>query len=417
MAGRDDLHSPDDAPPPDPPEPGSPSDAFAARVEASPGRGRDLNTGSSERAIDLNPYTAPIDAVEAAVVAETIDDEQPHRQEVPQPHLLWALLLVVLLVVMQIAAVIGGTLVLAAARGGVVSESDLQAMSVQLVPVATFSTVVTALLIAAVMFGHRLARKLALRGCTPLQWILVLLLLVPQSILAGEIANWAMEAIRLIDLPWLDQLNDMSWISDFSQQSWLLVFAAACLFPGVGEEIFFRGILSRGLVARHGVVLGAVLASVLFGLIHMAPAQVAGTMVIGLVLQTVFMTTRSLPAVIALHTANNAMAFVMVRHSELLPIPGYTVETPDVVSHIPPVMVAAALLLTAIVLALFYQTRTRWVTPTGGYWSPGFFATEIPPAELGARPSNDAPNPLLMVGVVLASLMLIAAVWLSVTTP
>ena len=35
--------------------------------------------------------------------------------------------------------------------------------------------------------------------------------------------------------------------------------------PAVGEELFFRGLLGRGLIARHGLVLGTCLAAALFG--------------------------------------------------------------------------------------------------------------------------------------------------------
>lgn len=395
MAEHDDSRSPED----DVPSPEQQADGIYFVEKSSPGE----LPGE-----ELNPYAPP---AEADVVSAGESLVAKTTVALPQPNLLVVLLLVILLIVMQFGFVIAGAMVLMAVRGGPVDQAEL---SIQLVPVATFSTVATGLLVALVMFREHIARKLALRGCSPLQWFLLLLLLVPQSIVAGEIANWAMELLRYLDQPWLDRLNDIGWIAQFSQQPWPVVFVAACLFPGVGEEIFFRGVLSRGLVARHGVVAGALIASVLFGVVHMAPAQVAGTIMIGLMLQMVFMTTRSLTATMALHTANNTLAFAMVQHGELLPISGYTVEVPGEVSHVPATILLAALVMTALVLALFYQTRTRWITADGGEWRPGFFATEMPPADLQARPVCNAPHPLLLAGALLSTLALAAAVWLSI---
>jgi membrane protease YdiL (CAAX protease family) len=407
MAEQDDSRPLED----DAPSPESQADEiYFVEQSSPPGDGDSAATRPGELSgEELNPYAPPVEAgVSSAgelLAAKT-------AVALPQPNLLVALLLVVLLIVMQIVFVVAGAKVLSAVGGGSLSLADL---SVQLVPVATFATVATGLLVALVMFRERIARKLALRGCTPLQWFLLLLLLAPQSMLAGEIANWAMELMRLLDQPWLDRLNDMGWIAEFSRLPWPLVFVAACLFPGVGEEIFFRGVLSRGLVARHGIVAGALITSVMFGVIHVAPAQVAGTIMIGLMLQMVFMTTRSLTAAIALHTVNNAMAFLMVQHGELLPISGYTVEVPGEVSHVPATILLAALVMTALVLALFYQTRTRWITADGGEWRPGFFATEMPPADLQARPVCGTPHPLLLAGALLATVALVAAVWLSLS--
>lgn len=354
-----------------------------------------------------NPHSPPI-------VAELVPDEPASGAKgavpLPQPNLLWALVLVFILIVAQIAATVVALIAIFVAMGRAPNAANQEMLSIQLVPVATFATLATAVLISLVMFGRRFSRKLALRGCSPFQWFLVFLLLVPQSVIAGEIANAAMEIIRLIDSPFLNSFNDMGWVAAFSRQPWPLVFVGACMFPGAGEEIFFRGMLSRGLIGRYGVIAGALLASFFFGLIHMAPAQACATFVIGLVLQTVFLTTRSLWATIVLHTANNAMAFAMVNNGEMLPIPGYTVEMPGAVTHISPLLVAAALVLSAAVLALLYQTRTRWVTASGEFWSPGFFATETPPESLAARPVNATPNLLLLAGALLGAIAFAGAV-------
>jgi membrane protease YdiL (CAAX protease family) len=251
-------------------------------------------------------------------------------------------------------------------------------------------------------------RKLAVRSCSPLQWVLVLLLIVPQSVFASQLANAVNEVLRWVDNPFLNLFNDSSWVYGFAQLPWPLVFIGGCLFPALGEELFFRGVLSRGLVAWHGVAVGSIIASVLFGLIHLAPAQALATIVIGLVLQFVFLTTRSLLAPILVHLLNNSMAFLMVHHGMLFPVPGYTDER---FHHVPLLVVLAALGLTAAILALLYQTRTRWQLPDGSQWQPGFFPTEAPPRELAARGVNRAPSVLLTIVAVLALAAFAAALY------
>jgi membrane protease YdiL (CAAX protease family) len=255
------------------------------------------------------------------------------------------------------------------------------------------------------LMRRQLGRKLALRRFSPWQCLLVLLLLVPQAVVASELANLVHEVVRWIDSPFLDQLNDMSWVESFAKQPWPLILLGACVFPALGEELLFRGVLSRGLIAWHGVMAGSIFASVLFGLMHLVPAQAVATIVIGLVLQLVFLCTRSLWAPILLHLLNNAMAFSAVRFGSVIPLPGFTVDA----EHIPPLVVLAALLASVALLGLLLQTRTRWQLPDGSEWSPGFFPTESPPVGLNAQPVSRAPSLLLSaVTVVLLATFVVA---------
>jgi hypothetical protein len=344
---------------------------------------------------EANPYEPPL-AAELLTDVDAGGFEQPKPTDIPrpQPHLGWSLLLVFLAMAVQMfvglfAAVL--FVIVAAILGGNLQELDElgDELTSVLIPAATGTMLLTAVAIAWVMMRNQLGRKLALRGCTPWQWLLVLLLLVPQSVLANELANVVMDVVRAINHPLLDVWNDMSWVEGLAQQNWLLVLVGACVFPALGEEILFRGVLSRGLVAHHGVLAGSIFASVLFGLMHVAPAHALATIVIGMVLQLVFLTTRSLWAPIVLHFLNNAMAFTVVHFGEQIPIPGFTVDSAN---HIPPLVVVTALLATIALLGLLYQSRTRWLLPDGTEWSPGFFATEAPPAELEAQPICRAPT-------------------------
>jgi hypothetical protein len=85
---------------------------------------------------------------------------------------------------------------------------------------------------------------------------------------------------------------------------------AVGLGPGVVEEIWCRGFLGRGLTARYGLVLGVILTSIIFGLLHCSLTYAIPTACMGLYLHFVYLTSRSLWISILLHTLNNSAAIV-----------------------------------------------------------------------------------------------------------
>jgi membrane protease YdiL (CAAX protease family) len=80
---------------------------------------------------------------------------------------------------------------------------------------------------------------------------------------------------------------------------WVRWIGASVVAP-FGEEIFFRGLLLRGMLTRHGRTTAIVLSSVLFGLLHAHPYRFVLAMVLGLHLGWWFERTRNLlPCVVA----------------------------------------------------------------------------------------------------------------------
>src|SRR5262249_38368084 len=180
-----------------------------------------------------------------------------------------------------------------------------------------------------------------------------------------------------------------------ARQPFALVLILGCVFPAIGEELFFRGFLSRGLIAKHGVVLGSIVASALFGLMHIEPAQVVGTAVLAITFQVAFLSAKSLWAPILLHLLNNATAFTLMR---LINDPrSREVLGVDDTALLPPMLVAAALAAVLAICWLFWETRTRWVLPDRQIWSPGYITAEMPPPHLGARARLTTPHILAVV--------------------
>src|SRR5207253_3949551 len=76
------------------------------------------------------------------------------------------------------------------------------------------------------------------------------------------------------------------------------------LGPGLGEELWCRGFLGRGLVGRYGMIGGVVLTSFFFGLLHVEPRQAAAVALMAIVLHLAYLATRSFWVPVLLHTMN-----------------------------------------------------------------------------------------------------------------
>lgn len=288
---------------------------------------------------------------------------------------LWCSLLFVVQIAVAIGLVIVALIVVIAQNQGPLDQSKLAGQLQQvaeswMLPVGSFSTVVLAFLVTLALFRTQLSRCMGFRRIAPMHLALVLLLTIPMAVLTSEFTNWVQYVFPNLEM--------LKVFADFSAQPFVLVFIAGCVFPGLGEELFFRGFLSRGLISRFGPLIGALFASFLFGLIHVHPVQASGALVIGLVLQYVFLTTQSLWGAIALHTANNALAFGMMAHGHRLPIPGLTSGAEDGITHTPALLVMAAVVSAATLMWALYRTRTKWLHPDGTTWSRGFVTAEGP---------------------------------------
>jgi hypothetical protein len=172
-------------------------------------------------------------------------------------------------------------------------------------------------------------------------------------------------------------MEDM--VKIFSQ--WPAAFAVLVIGvgPGIGEELWCRGFLGRGLVGTHGVLLGVLASSFFFGLIHLDPCQGTMAMLMGLWLHFVYLTTRSLWLPMLLHFLNNSFAVVAPRIPQL--------ETFDAKPSDIPLFVylAGALLLAAVAYGL-YRSRAR-LEAEGAEpilsWRPAYPGVEYPPSDSG----------------------------------
>jgi membrane protease YdiL (CAAX protease family) len=273
----------------------------------------------------------------------------------------WTLLLVVALNVLGIVLTIALMIV----------GADLEDAMLVLLPVSSVAVTLFAVTVAAAMFGRQMSRILAWRAPSNWQLVLTVLLVAPLGTAVQEIAAWAGEVLPSFNAEYYEA---------FAEGPWVLVLIAGCLLPGIGEEIFFRGFLGRGLLARWGLAWGILWTSLLFAAIHLDPTQAVGITFIGIALHLVYLTARSLLVPMLLHALNNALSFGLTKaglFSEL--------------DHLPAPLVATGLMALLPLGVLLWQTRSRWVLPEGGDWTPGYLSAESPPPELGAQVLNGRP--------------------------
>lgn len=98
----------------------------------------------------------------------------------------------------------------------------------------------------------------------------------------------------------------------------LPVMIIASLVTPVVEEVYFRGMIQRGLNNEYHQPYRAILiSSVLFGIIHIIPVQVVAAAGMGMALGWIYYKTKSLWYVIIIHGVNNALAFFAMQYMDI----------------------------------------------------------------------------------------------------
>ena len=243
-------------------------------------------------------------------------------------------------------------------------------------------------LIIRLVVGRDWTRQLALRR-PGLAHTLLALAGFPALVL---LANIAYEVLRkILHVPSLADfgLSGMEeMVEIFSKWPWSFAVLVIGLGPGIGEELWCRGFLGRGLIGNYGIVFGVFATSFFFGFIHLDPCQGAMAMVMGLWLHFVYLTTRSLLLPMLLHTFNNSFAVLITRVPQL-----QSIETKP--SDIPVMVYVSALLLLLSVAYALYQSRSRLMVKMPDQilaWRPAYPGVEYPPAKSGMQVVHPTPS-------------------------
>jgi membrane protease YdiL (CAAX protease family) len=231
--------------------------------------------------------------------------------------------------------------------------------------------------------GPDWTRQIAVRWPSPTHVVLVLLGFPGLVLLSNggyELAKQFLPSLEDIARWFFPEMKDLK-LSDMEEmvkvfKSWPWQYGVLIigLGPGIGEELWCRGFLGRGLVGRYGVVLGVLLTSLFFGLLHVEPRQAAAVALMAVALHLAYLATRSFWVPVLLHTLNNSLA---VASSQ---IPGLAELEQATEKPLPLHYTASAILLAAVAWAL-YRGRARLHSTLPGVppWQPEYPGVAYPP--------------------------------------
>jgi membrane protease YdiL (CAAX protease family) len=107
-----------------------------------------------------------------------------------------------------------------------------------------------------------------------------------------------------------NQAQDNEFTGEAGKAHPSLALVALVLLPPVLEETIFRGFLFPAIAKRTGLIWGAVLSSIVFGLAHWQANVSIYTFILGLILCLMYVKTKSIWPGIFLHMANNYLALL-----------------------------------------------------------------------------------------------------------
>jgi uncharacterized protein len=264
-----------------------------------------------------------------------------------------------------------------------------------------FAIAFVALIAAVVHARKNTFERLQLYLPQARHWAFAILGIIPMSIIATEAAI----IVGKLDGFSLKLLEES--VRGIDSMPIVAMLAFGCVFPGLFEELLFRGVMGRGMTERHGVWVGVTFASIFFGVAHLVPAHAVSAAIMGVFLHLAFLYSRSFWVPVLMHVVNNALAFLTSRYDEFVPIPGYTTDLDDVAgSHVPAPLLASGALAAIALVACWRYFRSAPATVEKQALAPINEQGATIPAPL----SGSAGIAWLLIGGLLASQSLLMAV-------
>lgn len=100
-----------------------------------------------------------------------------------------------------------------------------------------------------------------------------------------------------------------------------VLVVALAVGPAFCEELIFRGIIGRGLVHRYGPWVGSAITVALFAVAHVSPAHGIATVPIAILLQFLYLKTKTIWVPIFVHFCNNLLAVSMMHYQFVPDVP------------------------------------------------------------------------------------------------
>jgi membrane protease YdiL (CAAX protease family) len=248
-------------------------------------------------------------------------------------------------------------------------------------------------------------RRLGWQFPSKVHWLFVVLLMPPMWLLSSALQNALFRW-----MPWTESsMRDL--VDAFAQAPLWLGMLVIGVGPAIAEELVFRGLIGRGLVARWGLAPGMLVTSILFGAMHVNPAQALAVVPLGLAMHFVYFTTRSFWAPMIFHLFNNSLSVICVKYLADTQV-DRLLETD---AELPIPMVFASLAMVTGIGLVLWQTRMQYRLRDGSVWNPGYISSEAPPAEVDAVAVRHRACPLVLAGSACSTLGFVVTLWLFAT--
>lgn len=252
--------------------------------------------------------------------------------------------------------------------------------------------VAVAVIATGLRLGRRSARRLGLRRISAPHLALIVSVSIPLSLMCGAFHHVTTEVwdSTIGNLPMFQFFQGMDVNETLKPLGelaplWLLI-AVIALAPAIGEEVIFRGVIGRGLVARHGIIAGVVMTSLMFAAVHVHPAHAIALLPLAFFIHLVYLATRSFWAPVLLHLLNNSLAATLLRYGGNLESSGLDEEAGMPLSLI---ALSAAIVGTAAVV--LWKSRIEYRGNDGSTWDPGYPTVEAPPSAIAAVAVHRSP--------------------------
>lgn len=206
-------------------------------------------------------------------------------------------------------------------------QSEIQSVLFEKYPGIFFGGTQLAFLLATglavlIRFGRGSFRHIPLRGVSLGHLGLVVALMLPISLFCSQLHYWIFMAWEKLTaefpvLQLLDELQSQHTVEmaahHVSFPALLLMFAAV---PAIAEELIFRGVIGRGLIARWGMAAGMVITSIMFAIMHLHPAHVLALMPLAVVMHVLYVATKNFWVPMGIHFTNNFLAVLFTKYRE-----------------------------------------------------------------------------------------------------
>ena len=153
-------------------------------------------------------------------------------------------------------------------------------------------------------------------------------------------------------LDWIPNIMEQSF--DILQSGWGGILTIVIIGP-VLEELLFRGAITKALLQQYDPPKAIFISALLFGIIHINPAQIIPAFLIGILLAWTYYKTGSLIPGIFMHILNNSLSvYISYKYPD-------AEHMDDLISGTPYLLVlsGAVLLLIGSILAMRYLTSAK----------------------------------------------------------